>query len=270
MPSPEHIASPLPQGSPKAHTPPQNLKGGLHLRGPLLGVLNFRNNLLANAISAQKAEDRKISWVEFTPQFHSHLVKCTVALVPHPVHKVKWVIFGFILELLNEGGHLAFFKLQKGGHKANNAQKEKRHLAQKQHCAAKHKWDCEAAKVVKLPVCEQQCKTCGRKFESHKTACKHKCPVAKGESVREEATVEPAKQAAPPALLNKPAALITPHAPSAPSNNNPRPVVTGDSLELNRALHSGTRFDLISPDGNRLTVIDPRSDGRRAHTLYWL
>jgi hypothetical protein len=40
-------------------------------------------------------------------------------------------MFVFILELLDEAGHMAFFKLQKGGHKANNAQKEKRHLAQK-------------------------------------------------------------------------------------------------------------------------------------------
>jgi hypothetical protein len=38
-------------------------------------------NLTANAVSAQKAEDGKLSWVEFTPHFHSHLVKCAVALV---------------------------------------------------------------------------------------------------------------------------------------------------------------------------------------------
>ncbi|KAI9450789.1 hypothetical protein BJY52DRAFT_1227028 [Lactarius psammicola] len=90
-----------------------------------------RTNLLANTISAQKAEDGKISWAEFTPPFHSHLVKCAVALVPHPVHVVKRVMFVFILELLNGAGASAFFELQKGGHKANNAQKEKRCLAQK-------------------------------------------------------------------------------------------------------------------------------------------
>jgi hypothetical protein len=77
---------------------------------------------LTNVISAQKAEDRKISWVEFSPQFHSHLVKCAVMLVPH---LVKLVMFGFILELLNGEGHMAFFELQKGGCKANNVQKEK-------------------------------------------------------------------------------------------------------------------------------------------------
>ncbi len=85
----------------------------------------LRTNLLANVISAQKAEDGKITWVEFTPSFHSHLVKCTVALVPRPITWVKWVMFVYVLELLNQEGHLAFFELQKGSCKANNAQKEK-------------------------------------------------------------------------------------------------------------------------------------------------
>ena len=89
----------------------------------------LRANLLANVISTQKEEDGNISWVEFTPQYHSHLVKCTVALVPHPVTKVKQVMFAFILELLNREGHMAFFELKKGGCKANNTQKEKWCLA---------------------------------------------------------------------------------------------------------------------------------------------
>jgi hypothetical protein len=96
-----------------------------------------RAHLVVNVISAQKAEDRKITWVEFSPPFHSHLVKCALALVPHPVPRVKRVMFVFVLELLNQEGHEAFFKLQKGGRKANNAQKEKRHLARKQSCAAR-------------------------------------------------------------------------------------------------------------------------------------
>jgi hypothetical protein len=62
------------------------------------------DHLVANAILAQKAEDGKIFWVEFVPQFYAHLVKCTDALVPRPLHKVKKVMFGFILELLNEEG----------------------------------------------------------------------------------------------------------------------------------------------------------------------
>jgi hypothetical protein len=46
-------------------------------------------------------------------------------------------MFVFILELLNREGHLAFFDLQKGGCKANNAQKEKWCLAWKRSRAAK-------------------------------------------------------------------------------------------------------------------------------------
>ena len=68
-----------------------------------------RTALLAQVISAQKAEDSNISWVEFSPPFHSHLVKCAVALVPRlgcPVPMVKRVMFVFILELLNWEGHL--------------------------------------------------------------------------------------------------------------------------------------------------------------------
>jgi hypothetical protein len=114
---------------------------------------------VANAISAQKAEDRKIFWVEFTPQFHAHLVKCAVALVPRPLHKVKKVMFGYILELLNGKGPQAFFDLTTGLQWATQAQKEKRQLIQKRnrtsrcnHCKAAQaaangpKWYCEFCK----------------------------------------------------------------------------------------------------------------------------
>jgi len=96
-----------------------------------------RTCLLANTISAQKDEDGNISWVEFTPPYHSHLVKCAVALVPHPVRTVKKVMFVYILELLNEKGNLAFFDLKVGGRKANNAQREKKRLARKRSRASK-------------------------------------------------------------------------------------------------------------------------------------
>ena len=113
-----------------------------------------RTALIESCLSAQKAEDGSISWVEFFPPFHAHLVKCAVALVPRhvcPVPLVKRVMFVFILELLNREGHLAFFELQKGGRKANNAQKEKRRLARKRSRAAKREREHEAAKVAKLP-----------------------------------------------------------------------------------------------------------------------
>jgi hypothetical protein len=82
--------------------------------------------LRAQVLSAQKAEDGKFFWVEFAPQFHAHLVKCAVALVPHPIQKVKKVMFVYFLELLNRQGHQAFFDLAKGTRIATQAQKEKK------------------------------------------------------------------------------------------------------------------------------------------------
>ena len=96
-------------------------------------------------------------------------------------------MFAYILELLDGDGDKAFFKLQKGGCKANNAQKEKRRLARKRSRAAKQEREREAAKVAKQPPCERQCRACGRKFNSRKTASKHKCPNSKVECVRKEA-----------------------------------------------------------------------------------
>ena len=74
-----------------AHTPAQKPKGqvkpsttssgGVELS--VFDILNIfhrrwfllRSHLLTNVISAQKAEDRNISWVEFLPPYHAHLVK---------------------------------------------------------------------------------------------------------------------------------------------------------------------------------------------------
>ena len=206
-----------------------------------------RAALVEHCLSAQKAEDGSISWVEFSPPFHSHLVKCAVALVPHracPVPMVKKVMFVFILELLNREGHLAVFDLQKGGRKANNAQKEKRRLARKRSRAAKREREREAAKAAKLPPCERECLTCGRKFQSRKTAKRHKCARhSKVVRKKEEAAVKPGLRPAPPAKPIKPAAPITPLAPPAPapkpaapkpapapgpSYSNIAPPVTGD------------------------------------------
>jgi hypothetical protein len=89
------------------------------------------DHLRANALSALWAESRKIFWVEFAPQFHTHLVKCTVVLVPHPLLKVKKVMFAYILELLNGEGPQAFFNDAKGTRIATQDQEEKKHLAQK-------------------------------------------------------------------------------------------------------------------------------------------
>ncbi|KAF8257406.1 hypothetical protein EI94DRAFT_1758505 [Lactarius quietus] len=177
-----------------------------------------RANLLANAISAQKAEDGNISWVEFTPQYHSHLVKCAVALVPHPVLTVKKVMFVYILELLNGKGNLAFFDLQAGGRKANNAQKEKGRLARKRSRAAKQERDREVAKLPNSHLVSGN-------------AWHHKCPKSKVVCVGKEAASGQASQALPAAKPDKPPATPTPHAPTAPSNKDALPVVTGASQE---------------------------------------
>jgi len=184
---------------------------------------------VTQVISAQKAEDGKLSWVEFPPPFHSHLVKCAVALVPHrgcPLPMVKRVMFVFILELLNGEGHTAFFELQKGGRKANNAQKEKRRLARKRSRAAKRERGREAAKAAKLPSCEQQCGGCGRKFTSRKTAKKHKCTATKVASGTEKIVERPVSKPKPPIQVRKqPQPAPPPPAPPVPILPEPRPVL---------------------------------------------
>jgi hypothetical protein len=83
------------------------------------------DHLRTAVLSAQKDEAGKIFWVEFTPHFHAHLVKCTVVLVPHPLQKVKRVMFMFLLELLNGKGPQSFFNLSKGQKIATQTEKEK-------------------------------------------------------------------------------------------------------------------------------------------------
>jgi hypothetical protein len=127
------------------------------------------DSLRAQALLAQKAKDRKIIWVKFTPQFHAHLVKSTIALVSWLIQKVKKVLFVFILELLNRESPLAFFDLSKGNRQATAAQKEKKCLAHKRNCASR----CDHHRQAKEAVegCPQwQCQGCGCKFTSCKAA----------------------------------------------------------------------------------------------------
>ena len=80
----------------------------------------------------------------FTPAYYSHLVDCAIALTPHPVPKVKRVVYVYILELLNGEESLAFFDLKEGGRKANNIQDEKNWS-----CASECEREPEAAKAAK-------------------------------------------------------------------------------------------------------------------------
>jgi hypothetical protein len=117
-------------------------------------------HLMAQVTMAQKAEDRKFLWVEFSPQFHSHLVKYTVTLVPRPLNKVKKVMFAYILELLNGEGPQAFFDLTKGQCLTMKAQKENKHLAWKRNRASRQ--ECQkVAEEAANGKPKQQCPECG-------------------------------------------------------------------------------------------------------------
>ena len=75
--------------------------------------------LVSFVASAQcKTPTSPISWVEFMPQGHTHLVRSAIKLVPPtkalPISKIKEVMFAFLLEVLNESAPRAdFFKARK-------------------------------------------------------------------------------------------------------------------------------------------------------------
>jgi hypothetical protein len=65
-----------------------------------------RDHLIANIHSAQKDERGKLFWVDFQPQFHTHLVRQALALLPTlcPMALGKRCMFVFLLEVLDEDG----------------------------------------------------------------------------------------------------------------------------------------------------------------------
>jgi len=64
-----------------------------------------RDWLVSLVASAQRTNGSSIDWVEFLPTAHSHLVQCAIKLAPSvPATTVKWVMFVFILEVLNGDG----------------------------------------------------------------------------------------------------------------------------------------------------------------------
>ena len=75
--------------------------------------------LVSFVASAQRAKpDSPITWVEFMPKGHTHLVRSALKLVPPtknlPLAKVKEVIFTFVLETLNGPGSApGFFNARK-------------------------------------------------------------------------------------------------------------------------------------------------------------
>jgi len=66
-----------------------------------------RDHLLSLVVFAQKADNgNNISWVEFAPQTHSHLVRQAITLAPalYPLALLKRVMFTFLLEVVNDQG----------------------------------------------------------------------------------------------------------------------------------------------------------------------
>jgi hypothetical protein len=71
-------------GPPKKKALPENIELSI------FNILNIfhchwflsQDHLRAQALLAQRAKDGNLTWVEFTLQFHTHLIKCAIALVP--------------------------------------------------------------------------------------------------------------------------------------------------------------------------------------------
>ena len=101
--------------------------------------------LVSFTVSAQRLKpDAPISWVEFVPKGHMHLVRCTLKLVPPtrtlPVAKIKECMFSFLLEVLNGPGTApGFFAARKAG------------KPQKRPCKRKGKGDKSADMAVDSP-----------------------------------------------------------------------------------------------------------------------
>jgi len=69
-----------------------------------------RDWLVSNIASAQRTDGLSIDWVEFPPVAHTHLVRCAIMLAPSvPAAKVKWVMFVYLLEVLNGDGPKSSF-----------------------------------------------------------------------------------------------------------------------------------------------------------------
>ena len=87
--------------------------------------------LVSFIASAQRLKpDAPITWVEFVPKGHMHLVRCALKLIPPtralPLTKVKECMFTFILEVLNgPGGSPGFFNTRKAAKHRKRTRKRK-------------------------------------------------------------------------------------------------------------------------------------------------
>jgi hypothetical protein len=90
-----------------------------------------RDHLIVNILSAQKDERGKLFWVNFQPQFHTHLVRQALTLLPTlcPMALGKRCMFVFILEVLDEDGpgpygSGSFFSWQKKSGRSRGPQRK--------------------------------------------------------------------------------------------------------------------------------------------------
>jgi hypothetical protein len=65
-----------------------------------------KDHLITDILSAQKDKQGKISWVDFQPMFHTHLIWYALVLLPAlcPITKGKCYMFVFVLEVLDGNG----------------------------------------------------------------------------------------------------------------------------------------------------------------------
>lgn len=145
-----------------------------------------REKLVREVLIATKDEKGLFTWVEFSPAFHSHLIKAAftaigAALTSPSARMAKKCLFIFILELLNREASLRFFEVQKGKVKDAQASQEKKRLARKRSRAAKRERVRSAQQIGVVPETKKTkgttagCSDCGRKFASRKKFTAHAC-----------------------------------------------------------------------------------------------
>ena len=106
------------------------------------------SHIIAQTTMAQKDQTGNFSWVEFKPEFHTHLVKWAFSLLSKPItpsaqQVLKKTIFIFILEILNQEREAEFFTLGHGGMRRNSTEQEKKWLACKHQHATKQEHTCK-------------------------------------------------------------------------------------------------------------------------------
>ncbi|RXW21613.1 hypothetical protein EST38_g4253 [Candolleomyces aberdarensis] len=221
-----------------------------------------RTKLVEHTVIAQKDDRGAFSWVEFDAPFHSHLVKCSLALVDKPAQPamVKQAMFVFILELLNREATDSFFDLQRGKTRDNRAQREQKRLVRKRARAAKRERVREAAKRIEHTTARAvpegtKCETCGRLFNSRKKFSKHGCVTKEIEEAKKQkkqdrskrrkaakaaaraqqeetpARLDTATGAAPAVVIetSKPSESLKPPPSPTPTNSGSGTPVTGSS-----------------------------------------